>query len=241
MAPPRRSRDFGTTHWSVVSAVRSIDKAAARRALDFLCKEYWDGIYSRACLRIHDKDEAQDVTQAFFLGLIVSGALEKVRPENGMFRSFLTAALRNFINKYLRDQQRLKRGGGHTFVPLDPVTGSVDGVRELADPDTPESIYRRDQAKRYLQDAVGDVERLWRAAGDGAAFDCLEACLRGEPPDATHRENAATLGITEDAVKQRVRRGRLQIGARLVRRLAPVLTKTGILAGREDFTRTFRR
>jgi RNA polymerase sigma factor (sigma-70 family) len=240
MAPPSRSRDFDTTRWSVVTAVRSDDEAASRRALATLYELYWDHAYTRLCSWLHDADEAQDVAQAFFLSLIERGDLKKVRPGRGRFRSFFVKALQNFFNNYIRDRDRLKRGGGHTIVPLDDVMAGADGLPEPRDAETPESLLGKGQGNRFVNRAIREVKREWVAAGEGATFECLETCLRGWSA-ATYREKAATLGITEEAVKQQVRRIRTQVRHRIERRATRVLTKDGIAASLQDIAATFRR
>jgi RNA polymerase sigma factor (sigma-70 family) len=241
MAPPRRSRDFDTTRWSVVTAVRSDDEAVARGGFGTLYEIYWNHAYTRLCSWLHDPEEAQDVAQAYFVRLIESGDLKKVRPDRGQFRSFFVKSLENFYNNYIRDRERLKRGGGQIIVPLEEVMAGADGLPELLDTETPESLFGRGQGNRFVNRAIREVKREWVAAGEGAIFECLESCLKGQWSGATYREKAAALGITEDAVKQQVRRMRVQVRHRLERRVTRVRTKTGIAASLHDLANAFRR
>ena len=116
----------------------------------------------------------------------------------------------------------------------------ADGVPEPRAAETPESLVGKGQGNRFVNRAIREVKREWIAAGEGATFECLETSLRGWS-DAAYREKAATLGITEDAVKQQVRRIRAQVRHRIERRATRVLTKDGIAASLQDIAATFRR
>jgi len=241
MAPPRRFCDFDTTHWSVVTAVRSEDDAESRRGLGTLYEIYWNHAYARLCSWLHDPVDAEDVAQAFFVSLIERGDLKRARPDRGRFRSLFVKSLQNFFNKYIRDRDRLKRGGGQVIVPLDDVMAGAVGVPEPLDTETPESLFGRGQGNRFVNRAIREVKREWVAAGEGAIFECLESGLKGQWSGATYREKAEALGMTEDAVKQQVRRMRVQVRHRLERRVTKVRTKAGIAASLHDLANAFRR
>src|SRR5829696_5477099 len=64
-APPAPSR-FLTTQWSLVAR----DAAVARAALAGLCQLYWYPVYAFIRRSGHAHDDALDLTQGFFAGLI---------------------------------------------------------------------------------------------------------------------------------------------------------------------------
>jgi RNA polymerase sigma-70 factor (ECF subfamily) len=58
-------------------------------ALAELCRNYWYPLYMFARRRGHPPEDAQDLTQSFFLHLLEHRALKGVDRLKGKFRSFL--------------------------------------------------------------------------------------------------------------------------------------------------------
>src|SRR5439155_10505685 len=88
---------FSTTHWSVVLTAGQSDLAGAAAALEQLCRKYWYPIYAFVRRRGSDPHAAEDLTQAFFACLLERETVKKVGRQKGKFRSFLLAALSNFL------------------------------------------------------------------------------------------------------------------------------------------------
>jgi len=174
------ARAFATTHWSVV--LRASDASpAADDALATLCKSYWYPLYAYVRRQGHASHDAQD------------------------FRSWLLAAMKHFLAKEWRDGQRLKRGGGATFVPLDTGDGEE---RYLHEPQTEglsaEQIYDRRWALDLLDRGLTRLKSELETAGKAAHFAALKFCLSGEK--VALDEVARQLGSTEGAVKVAVHR-----------------------------------
>ena len=87
-------------------------------ALAELCRIYWYPLYIFARRRGHSPDDAQDLTQAFFLHLLEHRAFSSVDRLKGKFRSFLLASFQNHLSDQIDRTRRLKRGGDKEFVPL---------------------------------------------------------------------------------------------------------------------------
>jgi DNA-directed RNA polymerase specialized sigma24 family protein len=66
--------------------------------------------------RGHSPDDAQDLTQGFFLYLLEQRALAAVDRLKGKFRSFLLASFQNHLSDQVDRARRLKRGGDKEFV-----------------------------------------------------------------------------------------------------------------------------
>ena len=187
---------FGTTRWSVVLAVRSEDPERAREALSELCRTYWYPLYALVRRRVHDADEAADLTQDFFVHLIEKGALRLADPTLGRFRSFLIASVKNFLaNDHDRMAAR-KRGGG-----LKPVT--FDGIeadrRYLGDAHAgweQERAFDRQWALTVLHQAFEHLRSEHSRAGKAREFEQLSPFLTGEGGDRPYREVAASLETT---------------------------------------------
>ena len=110
---------FTTTHWSVVLAAGQGDSPQAAAALEQLCRTYWYPIYAYVRRQGHRPEDAEDLTQAFFAGLLAKQFLREAAPERGRFRSFLLASLRHFLVDQLRHAEAAKRGGAQRLISLD--------------------------------------------------------------------------------------------------------------------------
>ena len=88
-------------------------------ALAELCRLYWYPLYIFARRRGYSPEDAQDLTQGFFLHLLEHRALTRVNRLKGKFRSFLLASFQNHLSDAVGRARCLKRGGDKEFVQLD--------------------------------------------------------------------------------------------------------------------------
>jgi DNA-directed RNA polymerase specialized sigma24 family protein len=110
---------FHTTRWSAVLLSAQSRAPGSQSALADLCRIYWYPIYAFVRRRGSSPEDAQDLTQSFFLHLLEHKALRQVSPVKGKFRSFLLASLQNYLSDQADSVRCLKRGGKTEFVPLD--------------------------------------------------------------------------------------------------------------------------
>ena len=82
------SSQFPTTRWTLVVADGNPKRKEARSALVSLCENYWYPLYAYVRRRGYQTDEAQDLTQEFFLRVLGGRYLDRADPQNGRFRSF---------------------------------------------------------------------------------------------------------------------------------------------------------
>ena len=115
----RRRRPFHTTRWSAVLLSAQSQASGSQAALAELCRIYWYPIYAFVRRHGSSPEDAQDLTQGFFLHLLDHKALRQVSPLKGKFRSFLVASLQNYLSDEADRARCLKRGGKIEFVPLD--------------------------------------------------------------------------------------------------------------------------
>src|ERR1019366_7100873 len=90
-----------------------------------------------------DVQEAEDLTQAFFAYLLEGEILKKANQDRGRFRSFLLAALGNFLNNEWDKRQTLKRGGQRQIISLDEASAEGLYRNEPAGNLTPEKLFDR--------------------------------------------------------------------------------------------------
>jgi hypothetical protein len=71
---------FHTTRWTIVMSAAQSQTPGSQSALAQLCRTYWYPLYLFARRRGYSPDDAQDLTQGFFLHLLAQ-ALDRLRQE----------------------------------------------------------------------------------------------------------------------------------------------------------------
>src|SRR5205807_10351226 len=88
---------FPTTQWSLVVAAGDPYRKEARSALVSLCENYWYPLYAYLRRRGYPADQAQDLTQDFFIRVLEGRYLDRADPGKGRFRSFILTSLKFFV------------------------------------------------------------------------------------------------------------------------------------------------
>lgn len=204
--PAPGPREFATTHWSLVLAARPDEAGVtrARAALEALCRAYWYPLYAFVRYRGYSTDEAQDLTQAFFVSIIEKGGFTSADPERGRFRSYLLGAMKHFLANEWHRVQAKKRGGGVTVLDLDALDPEARYALTPARPADPDAAFDREWARESIARALQRLRAESEASGKGELFEALKGSLTGDEPP--RRETAARLGMTEGAVKVAVHR-----------------------------------
>src|SRR5215211_2815258 len=114
----RELREFVTTRWSVIlSASRfANEEQRTRDALAELCRTYWRPIFSFVRGRGYSIEDAQDLTQDFFVTILKNDWLQHADRNRGRFRSLLLRSLQNFLINAAKKSHTRKRGGDVEFV-----------------------------------------------------------------------------------------------------------------------------
>jgi RNA polymerase sigma factor (sigma-70 family) len=197
---------FATTHWSVILAAGSPASSRYRQALETLCQTYWFPLYAYLRRRGYDRHQAEDYAQAFFASLLERQGLRRVDPKQGKFRSFLLASLKNFLADEWDRARAQKRGGNKKVLPLEIADAETRYSREPADDLSPEKLFEKSWALTVLKQAMAQLKAEFVAANKQQLFAHLKAYLTAEPGSASYRQVAATLDMTEGAVKVAVHR-----------------------------------
>ncbi len=211
---PARGDRFATTHWSMVVSAGGYrgptgvgHSPEAGRALALLCENYWFPLYAFVRRAGYSAEDAQDLTQGFFVGLLARNHLPVADPQRGKFRSFLLGAIKHFLAKEQRYRRARKRGGLQTVISLDFDAGENRYQRiEPADNLTPERLYEKRWAMSLLDRVFERLRREFLAAGKLPLFDRLKQFLAAGPGETPYREVAEELALSEGAVKVAVHR-----------------------------------
>ncbi len=206
------SPGFTTTHWSVVLTAGQSDLTGAAAALEQLCRVYWYPIYAFVRRRGADWPEAQDLTQAFFAHLFEHETLRKVDRQKGKFRTFLLAALTNFLANQWDRRRTLKRGGRCQIISLDEAAAEARYRHEPVEPRTPEKLFERRWAIALVEQVLARLKQEYAAAGKVDVFAALEPGLTEEAAPGGYAAGAARLGLSEGAARVAMHRLRRRFG-----------------------------
>ena len=153
-------------------------------ALAEVCRLYWYPLYIFARRRGHSPDDAQDLTQGFFLHLLEHQALTSVNRLKGKARSFLLASFQNHISDAADRARRLKRGGAKEFVQLDAEEAEQRYRCEPVEFLTAEKIFDARCAMTVLGEALKRLRLEYATAGKTSPFEALKALLHPNKPIA---------------------------------------------------------
>jgi RNA polymerase sigma-70 factor (ECF subfamily) len=220
-------RHFATTRWSQVLAAGHAPTDDSREALSRLCEVYWYPLYAYVRRWGYGADEAQDLTQEFFVRLLEKHYLRAADPARGRFRSFLLASLKHFLSNERDRAAAAKRGGGTIVLPLEFENAEGRYSREPPDADTPETIYERRWALTLLERTLARLRHEFTAAGKQALFARLEGHLTGEQEALPYADLCAALGMSEGAIKVTVHRLRRRFGALLREEISETVSEPG--------------
>ena len=211
---PKAGR-FATTRWSLVLEAGQRSSPKATEALPTLCETYWRPLYAYVRQRGHSVDDAQDLTQEFFVRHLDKQTLHVADPERGRFRSFLLASLKNFLTNEWRRDAAQKRGGERSAISLDFDEGESRYRLEPSHTQTPERIFERQWALTLLDRALTKLRAEFDAAGKTEHFGRLKVFLGGSKSTVPYRELGRQLDMSEGAVKVAVHRMRRRYRALL--------------------------
>ncbi len=204
MHTPPGSSQFPTTRWTMVVAAGDPHRNEARSALGALCENYWYPLYAYLRRRGYAADQAQDLTQDFFIRMLEGRYLDRADPEKGRFRSFLLTSLKFFVADE-EDRQRAHKRGGGAVVPLEFSSGEERYQREPAHDETPQRLFERRWALAVLDRVVERLRNEFVQHGRPEHFERLKVFLLGQS-DAPYATLARELNTSEGALKVAIHR-----------------------------------
>jgi len=207
---------FRTTRWTAVLLSAQSQAPGSPEALAELCRIYWRPLYAFVRGRGSSPEDAQDLTQGFFLHLLDHKALRRVNPLKGKFRSFLIASLQNYLLNEADSARCLKRGGNLEIIPLDAKLGGDHYQLEPVDCLTAENIFDARWAMTLLDEAMGRLRLEYAAQEKTTTFETLKPLLDLNNQGALSYEQAASaLQVSVGSVKTLIHRLRKQYASLL--------------------------
>ncbi len=197
---------FATTHWTVVLAAGGKHTPLAEAALEELCRTYWYPLYAYIRRRGESRENAEDLTQAFFARFLQRNHLEHLNAGNGRFRAFLLASVKHFLANEWDRSRRLKRGHGAPHLSLD--WHSADTRFQIVDNagSTPDKVFDREWSVALLGKVIERLRKECADEGRARQFEQLKVFLTSGKGAMPHAEAASALDMGEGAVRAAVHR-----------------------------------
>jgi RNA polymerase sigma factor (sigma-70 family) len=222
---------FHTTNWSAVLLSAQTQVQGSQTALADLCRVYWLPLYSFVRRRGYSSEDAQDLTQGFFFSLLERKSLRQVEPEKGKFRSFLLAALKNYLSDAFDRENCLKRGGNIEFVALDFEDGEQRFLGEPSGDLTAEQIFDARWAITLLGNAIEKLRSEYVSQGKANIIEILGPFLHvsDSRPLPSYEQIAEKLHLSVGGVKTLVHRLRKQYTQILRKEVAMTVVDPGTI------------
>jgi len=204
-----RPREFVTTRWSLIlSAVNGSEEQKARDALAELCRTYWRSVFSFVCRRGYSTQDAQDLTQDFFMTILKENWLHHADRSRGRFRSLLLKSLQNFLVNAAEKAHAHKRGGGAEFISWDDWMAEAQSQLSIPiqalDSVPPERIFDLTWATTVVEHAFQRLREECESKGKLWLFQALSSHLTDERDELSYANLSAELEMAETAVKKQL-------------------------------------
>lgn len=153
-----------------------------------------------------DENAARDLTQEFFARLLAGRGLN-ADPERGRFRSYLLAAVKNFLTDMWDHANAAKRGGGEVTISIESQNDTSPGL-EIPDRSAsdPEREFDRKWALTVLDRALATLSAEHAELDDRKQFETLKPWLTGDNENLSQADAARQLGCSESTVKVAIHR-----------------------------------
>jgi len=203
-------RQFATTRWSLILSAANSESGEqeARTALDELCRTYWRPVFSFVCRRGYSMEDAQDLTQDFFVKILEPNWLQHADRNRGRFRSLMLKSLENFLINVAEGIHTRKRGGDVEFISWDDWTAEAPSQLSISaqalESLPPERLFDLRWAVTVVEHALRRLREECERKGRRRLFHALSSYLTAERDEVSYANLSAALGIAESAVKKQL-------------------------------------
>jgi RNA polymerase sigma factor (sigma-70 family) len=197
---------FATTRWSLIRNGGGTGRpSAAHEGLTQLCQIYWRPIFTFIYRRGYSAQDAQDLTQDFFIVILEGTLLQSADPTRGRFRSLLIKSLKNFLVDAQVKRRTQKRGGDLQFVSWEkwmaeaPCQLSISAQTLTTSP--AEALFDLSWAAAIAEEALRRLRLECESKGRRRVYEVLHRYLDTERCDISYHNLSITLGVSEASVK----------------------------------------
>lgn len=161
---------FPITRWSLVVAAAG-DTSGLRAAA--IIDLYWPAVYAFLRRRQYSRDQAAELTQAFFADVVIGrDLLRNADASRGRLRSLIIAALKNYrVDATRRDVAR----GADRIGPLEGAWLDREETLLTADSSEPDAAFERRWGLAQLEEAIRRCEQHFDRISKQAHWKAFEA------------------------------------------------------------------
>jgi RNA polymerase sigma factor (sigma-70 family) len=202
--------EFLTTRWSLILSAANLtnEEQKAGDALAELCRTYWRPIFSFVRARGYSIEDAQDLTQDFFVTILKKNWLQHADRNRGRFRSLLLRSLQNFLINAAEKTHARKRGGGAEFISWHDWMAEAPSQLSLPAHELkslpPERLFDLAWATTAVEHALQQLREECESKGKLWLFQALSSHLTDERDELSYANLAAELGMAETSVKKQL-------------------------------------
>lgn len=164
---------FSTTSWTLMGALR--DQGDERdEAINLIITRYWPPVYASLRRMGHGRDRAAEITQAFFVDVVIGRRLlDQADARRGRLRSLLLTALKRYVIDCHRRADARPDGNGLSLEDLQREEGFLarESSRDV------DEIFERRWAMAVLEEALVRCERSCREVGLDKHWAAFEAFI----------------------------------------------------------------
>jgi RNA polymerase sigma factor (sigma-70 family) len=193
---------FPSTRRSLLKAPDA-STVIGREALSSIIAVYWKPAYKYVRIKWRRSNEdAKDLVQGFFTGLIERDVLANFDPAKGRFRTYLQMCLDRFVMKQDEYANRLKRGGDQRLaLDFDEAECELAGLKGELATDSAEEIFLREWRREIFASALRDLQAFCYQTGKELQYRIFEEydLAQGERPsyaEIASRHHIAVSSVT---------------------------------------------
>jgi RNA polymerase sigma factor (sigma-70 family) len=195
--------NFPQTRWSLIAAARSDNSEDRSLALDTLFAAYWKPVYKYIRLKFSQAPEqAQDLTQGFFLELLERELLSRFDAKKSRLRTYIRLCADSFVLNEIKHAGRRKRGGEIAHVALDfsaaeyELNSQTIDPASIPSPDKFEEYFEKEWIRSLFSAAVEDLRQSCMDKEKLAAFALFEAYDLSDDDSVSYAQLAEARGLS---------------------------------------------
>lgn len=211
---PSGGPQFATTRWSLIlTQGGSAARSSAGDELALLCQIYWRPIFAFICHTGYPAQDAQDLTQDFFVMVLEGKLFASAQPERGRFRCFLLKSLKNFLVDAEKKRRRHKRGGEFDFVSWERWTAEAPSQLLISaralESFPPETVFDMRWAASVAEQALRRLRLECESLGHRRIYETLRHHLTADRTEISYARLSQLLGVSSAVVKRLLHEFRL--------------------------------
>jgi len=194
---------FPETSWSLLGRVTT-SSSELNPATNEFSERYYAGVRAYISAILHDGPEAEELTQQFFITVILSGRLLRgAKRDKGHFRPYLKQAIRNFLIDERRRRTRRGEQSPESTVHIDGFKRGWDAVSDER-LQSPDSALLRGWAQSLVRIALARVRAISEEKGQSVHFQLFaQRFLVDSDSPPGWNEIGAMFNLDEKAARSR--------------------------------------